>query len=241
MRLLPALLAATVLALGAAGCGDDEDDEPAGTATQPATTALSLEDARSAIEQGTQGEPPPARANVLGQTGPIENVLRRLDDDLYEFYVSQLESTGAEVVRPEVQRDAAAGPCDGKTRKATAPPRWCEEENVVLETPAGADAVRQRRNGLARMLVLVAWAHTQGIGEGFGWHDTLGEADVAETEFCMLSGWLLYTYRQRVLEAEDWGPMIETLDNDPAFKKVPPDRANAAFNRGFEGADNCFE
>ena len=245
MRRLTALALAAVLALGAAACGDDDDEPARTTTTQAAEPAVSLEEAKDAIA-GVGDDKPAARPNVLGQTGPIEGVLDRLDRDVVELYAVQLEPKGAKVVAPQVQRAAGAGPCNGRRLTSEAPPQWCEDESTAFETPQGAEAVRQGKDGLVRLLLLVAWAQTQGVGDGLGWHDAVADGrytadEVAETEFCLLTGWVFYNFLTRVFDKEDQEAVLRLLSTDPAFEKVPMARRQAAFEKGIQGADNCYE
>jgi hypothetical protein len=220
IRRMTAVAMTAAVALGVLGCGDDEPEQPAGTPTATATatagqTSLTPGNAIQAAEASAEDEPPAAKPNVLGGTGPIARVLQRVEKDVDLFYQETLVDAGAKLTTPNVARSASG--CNGENLAADAPPQWCDVEKSVFTSEAGADKLRNDES-IPGLYTLIAWSHARAVGSQLGWHDGVRQGRykqglVTQAEFCLTLAWITFTYQQGVFEGEADSRAIDATIN----------------------------
>lgn len=231
-----ALASAIVVALP--GCGDDEQPASPDPGASAREVQISPERAIAATEKTP--EPPAAAPNLLGGDRDIRDLVEYLDDDLTLFFTETLQPAGARITPPTVRREP--GPCDGATVGAADAPRYCDAQNLVFESLAGAEATRSDL-GAAGLYAQIGWAHAQAAGDQMGWHDAVAanklRAEVVkEAEACLFFAWLVYTVGQGVLEKSDFRS-IDAVLNSEVFRGLPPAAVKRVQQNGGIGARSC--
>jgi hypothetical protein len=244
-RWLTAVVMTAAVALGAAACGDDESEQPAST---PTATAKATEAASVSPQEAMEGaaahaeEETAAKPNLFGGTGPIARVLPRLEKDVDLFYQESLSDTSAKLTAPTVTR--TAGTCNDKPVQESAPPQWCDAENTVFTSEAGADQIRNDESA-AGLYTLVAWAHARAAGAQLGWHRGVSEGRypqslVTQAEVCFLFSWVRYTYQQGVFEDSDWADILASVNAHlDLFPALSSEVFNKAAQSAFEGGSEA--